>query len=389
LSTPTPPTANVRKALTEEIALCLSGGGYRAMLFHVGALLRLNDDALLKKLGQVSSVSGGSITAAVLAYHWEELDFDPAGKARRLDLVVNGICKFARVRVDAGAIIKGILLPGTVSDRVIAAYNEHLFHGATLEALPVAGAGAPCFTINATNVQTGDLWRFHRDYMEDYQVGRASNPTNSQAEAVAASSAFPPVLSPVTLKPKQPVLRVNDEKLNYPPFTTEVVLSDGGVYDNLGLEVPWKRSKTILVSDGGLKMGPEEKPAHNWASHAVRVMDIIDNQVRSLRKRWLIDAYERGEHTGTYWGIRSDYARYPAQGGNAGADPLGRAGRNPMPLAEIHTRLDALDDLTQQKLINWGFAICDAALLSHWTPDLQQRYGAVNPAQKFPFDVGY
>jgi NTE family protein len=48
------------------IALCLSGGGYRAMLFHVGALLRLNELGLLLSLDRVSSVSGGSITAALL-----------------------------------------------------------------------------------------------------------------------------------------------------------------------------------------------------------------------------------------------------------------------------------------------------------------------------------
>jgi NTE family protein len=46
------------------IALCLSGGGYRAILFHVGALWRLNELGYLPKLDRVSSVSGGSITAA-------------------------------------------------------------------------------------------------------------------------------------------------------------------------------------------------------------------------------------------------------------------------------------------------------------------------------------
>src|SRR5437867_2725601 len=57
----------------EGIALCLSGGGYRAMLFHVGALWRLNDLGYLPKLNRVSSVSGGSITAGVLAMNWTAL----------------------------------------------------------------------------------------------------------------------------------------------------------------------------------------------------------------------------------------------------------------------------------------------------------------------------
>jgi NTE family protein len=46
------------------IALCLSGGGYRAMLFHLGALWRLNELGYLAKLARVSSVSGGSIEEA-------------------------------------------------------------------------------------------------------------------------------------------------------------------------------------------------------------------------------------------------------------------------------------------------------------------------------------
>ena len=45
------------------VALCLSGGGYRAMLFHLGAIWRLNELGRLPTLDRVSSVSGGSITA--------------------------------------------------------------------------------------------------------------------------------------------------------------------------------------------------------------------------------------------------------------------------------------------------------------------------------------
>jgi NTE family protein len=44
------------------IALCLSGGGFRAMLFHLGTLWRLNEFGYLPKLKLISSVSGGSIT---------------------------------------------------------------------------------------------------------------------------------------------------------------------------------------------------------------------------------------------------------------------------------------------------------------------------------------
>src|SRR6476469_6283539 len=57
------------------IGLCLSGGGYRAMLFHAGSLWRLNEAGLLPQLNCASSVSGGSITAAALAARWGDLAF--------------------------------------------------------------------------------------------------------------------------------------------------------------------------------------------------------------------------------------------------------------------------------------------------------------------------
>jgi hypothetical protein len=48
----------------QGMALCLSGGGYRAMVFHLGSLWRLNEAGLLKKLSRISSVSGGSRRAS-------------------------------------------------------------------------------------------------------------------------------------------------------------------------------------------------------------------------------------------------------------------------------------------------------------------------------------
>ena len=66
-----------------EAALCLSGGGYRAMLFHVGALWRLNEAGYLPRLDRISSVSGGSITAGVLGATWDARA-STRGVARRL-----------------------------------------------------------------------------------------------------------------------------------------------------------------------------------------------------------------------------------------------------------------------------------------------------------------
>jgi NTE family protein len=113
----------------EGIGLALSGGGYRAMVFHVGALIRLNEVALLRKIKRISSVSGGSITAGVLGTSWNYLKFT-GDVASNFEIVVERGREMADVTVDAGAIIGGILLPGSISDRVAKAYDETLFKGA-------------------------------------------------------------------------------------------------------------------------------------------------------------------------------------------------------------------------------------------------------------------
>src|ERR1700676_1134657 len=80
----------------EGIGLALSGGGYRAMVFHVGALIRLNEVALLRKVKRISSVSGGSITAGVLGTSWKDLKFT-GDVATNFEIVVERIREMADV----------------------------------------------------------------------------------------------------------------------------------------------------------------------------------------------------------------------------------------------------------------------------------------------------
>jgi NTE family protein len=343
------------------MALCLSGGGYRAMVFHIGVLWRLYETGLLGGIRRISSVSGGSITAGVLGMKWRELSFQPANLRNDfVPKVVDPIRALAGETIDAESIVGGLLF-GRVSEHIASAYDLHLFHGATLQALP----DAPRFVINATNVQSGALWRFMKPYMRDYRVGKVANPTVPLAQAVAASSAFPPALSPCQLRLKSSDFEPNSGMdLQRPPFTTRVILTDGGVYDNLGLETAWKRYQTILISDAGGKTQAEEEPKADWARHAYRVLDLVDNQVRSLRKRQAIDSFKSGARKGAYWGIRTNIADYKLA--NALPCPFERT----IQLAETPTRLKRLDDATQERLVNWGYAVCDAALRAHLDPGL-------------------
>lgn len=361
--------------MEDGIALCLSGGGYRAMLFHLGSLWRLNELGYLPRLDRVSSVSGGSITAGVLGLRWKDLRFgtDGVGAAFQ-DLVVDPIRGLAHTTVDQESILEGLFSRSTIGEEVAQRYSEHLFGDATLQDLP----DRPRFVINATNVQSRSLFRFSKPYIWDYRVGRIDNPVVPLATAVAASSAFPPVLSPVRLEFQESdwVAGSGDEAAAQgAEFKTEVLLTDGGVYDNLGLETAWKSHKMVLVSDGGGETPLEARPKSDWARHSLRVIQLIDSQVRALRKRQLIGSYVSKEKDGAYWGIRTNIADYGLP--DAMKAPL----ETTYQLASLPTRLEKVPDEMQERVINWGYAVCDAAMRAHVDASLRAPL-------RFPYSRG-
>jgi NTE family protein len=368
-----------QKQVQPGMALCLSGGGYRAMIFHLGAIWRLNEAGLLRKLKRISSVSGGSITSGMLGLKWKKLTFDAKDVAANLmDEVITPVLNLASHTLDVFSIVEGILSPfKSISEEVADGYRSHLFGHATLQDLPSDNEG-PRFVINSTNIQTKSLWRFSKPFMGDWRVGLIKNPKLDLAVAVGASSAFPPVLSPVELKLHQEDFDPATTKatqLFKPPFTTDVILADGGVYDNLGLETAWKNYQTILVSDGGNITPEEPQPHKDWARHSYRILMLLYSQVGSLRKRWVIGSFENKLRFGTYWGITTNIKNYGL------ADSLPCPFDHTTALAGTPTRLAAVGDVLKQRLVNWGYAVCDAALRKHVDTKIA-------PPKGFPYPVG-
>jgi NTE family protein len=357
----------------DGIALCLSGGGYRAMLFHLGALWRINEMGLLPRLARISSVSAGSIVAGLLGLKWHALRFDAAGVGAAFEAeVVAPVRALASRTIDLPAILLGMILPGGASARIAAVYRRHVFGRATLQALP----DAPRFVINATDLQSGVLWRFMKPYSRDYRVGEIRDSTVLLARAVAASSAFPPFLSPARFTFREAdYTRDSGEDLQHAPYTTRVVLTDGGVYDNLGLETAWKKFRTVLVSDAAGTAQPRPRLSGNWISQSIRVEELIHSEVAALRKRQLIASYRSNERQGAYWGIGSDLANYALP--DALPCPLDRTSQ----LAQVPTRFKRLDADVQERLIDWGYGVCDAALRKHFQPALPRTTA-------FPFQRG-
>lgn len=197
--------------------------------------------------------------------------------------------------------------------------------------------------------------------MADYKLGEIQNPDLPVARVVAASSAFPPILSPVKLKLDPNSWKKLDGAYLYErqELRDLLLLTDGGVYDNMGLEAIWDRCETVLVSDAGAPLDMQLEPHTDWTRQTMRVLDIVIEQTRALRKRKLIDDFSATVRKGTYWGIKTNIGDYQLPTAFAADTPRTQS------LQEIRTRLDRFTEEEQGNLINWGYALADAAMRKH------------------------
>src|SRR5436309_15328587 len=107
------PSDTPERGPEEGVALCLSGCGYRAMLFHLGALWRINELALLPRLARISSVSTVSIVAGLLGLKWQALRFDAAGVGAAVDAEIDDPVRPVATRtIDLPPVGLRVLLPG-------------------------------------------------------------------------------------------------------------------------------------------------------------------------------------------------------------------------------------------------------------------------------------
>lgn len=343
------------------VGLALSGGGFRATLFHLGSLWRLNELGYLPKLDRVSSVSGGSITAGLLAVRWGQLQWADGIATNFVAMIADPLRAFCARSIDGPAIGEGALLPWKrISDVVQGEYAAHLLGKGTLQDL----LDRPRFVFDTTNFATGVSFRFSKPYAGDYRIGLLPNPTFPVALAVTASSAFPPFLSPVIVEPDPAAFQRTKgaDLFDQEAYRRRLVLTDGGVYDNLGLETVWNRYQTILVSDAGAPFSPAPDPATDWTRQSLRAMDVATNQARALRKRALIADYQAKTRMGSYWGIMTEIAEYQLP------DALPVSLESTTYLSTLRTRLNPFSEEEQGRLINGGYALCDAAMRKHVIP---------------------
>lgn len=368
-------------------ALCLSGGGYRAALFHLGALRRLNEVGLLSRIDTITSVSGGSIIAAQLATHRRELGGDwpqPGARVPRWDEGVSEPMRaFAGTDIRTGAALRR-------------AHPRHwLNRNAPVEGLANRYAAGPApgklsdlpahprFVFCATNMQFRSQWVFDtgRRIIGDDQAGFSQMTDDwTLARAVAASSCVPGAFSPMLVTGDPSAFEGGSyEEDDRDAIVARTEIADGGLYDNLGLEPVWRDHSVVLVSDASPSFKAEPDIGAVWS--VLRSVVTLLEQATDVRKRWLVANLIAGELAGAYWGIGSFPSSYdfdPA----AYEPPLTPYSSELIRhvLSQVRIDLDVFSDGEIAALENHGYLMAEIAVRRH----LPQFYGSQASAPAVP-----
>ncbi|MCB9808709.1 ThiF family adenylyltransferase [Candidatus Peribacteria bacterium] len=212
-------TQVTEEAPPKNVGLALSGGGSRAIAFHLGCLRALHERGILPQLSVVSAVSGGSVIAAMYAYSQDDFgEFE----RRVVNLLKRGL---------QNSILARTVLPHhwlrRVSHKVGAldqALRDMLFSEKTLdderrEEIDVV--------LNACDLRTGTVFRFGSKESGCWRYGSVSEKIPI-ATAVAASAAYPLLLAPTER-------HFEFTRKDGTTHSDHVILTDGGIFDNLGV----------------------------------------------------------------------------------------------------------------------------------------------------------
>ncbi|HVI60419.1 MAG TPA: patatin-like phospholipase family protein [Luteimonas sp.] len=342
------------------LALCLSGGGYRAALFHLGALLRLHQTGLLHEAELISAVSGGSILSGWLATRYLATrqsaaeSFDQwCGRINFTAVVVESFRTFVSRDIRTWPVLRTLpynwLWPSHRVRLLERAYAKQ-FGSVAIPDLP----DRPAFVFCATDLTFGVNWIFSKRRVGDYMAGYLRQPGRIPlSEAVAASSSFPPVFGPVRFDRPGGFSRGKYSGRDADRLRSHIDLSDGGVYDNLAMEPSLRNYSTVLISDAGAPFGFQTR---RWYfRRLLRYTEVIGNQARSLRKRIYYTFRSHGGFDGTLWGLTGPFVPKPSgYAPDLVEDTIGR----------IRTDLDRFLEAEFDILVNHGYFTCNDALVA-------------------------
>ena len=284
----------------KNIGIALSGGGIRAMVFHLGFFKWLAKQSLFEQVRLVSSVSGASLCIGMIYAH-NNLEWPTS--EQYLTKVLPSIEKALLYDLQLSAIRKLIISPRFWNKKVniIAKALEQKWgvHG-KLSSL----TGDPKWHINCTTFETGKRFVFSRERMGDYSIGHVEKPSIPLSEVMAASSGFPIFIGPYVLEPREYSWTPPEHlgKNGMLSSCKRLHLWDGGVYDNFGLESVFKPDNCgtlteginyIIVSNASPSIGLQFRRIGPSLKNTKRLLDISMDQVAALRSRSVMDYIKR------------------------------------------------------------------------------------------------
>jgi NTE family protein len=217
----------------------------------------------------------------------------------------------------------------------------------------------PRFVFCATDMVFGVNWVFERERVGDYEAGYSEPGDLTVADAIAASSSFPPIFQPVPIGGRVQLTKVGafPRGTQRDRYLKRLSLTDGGVYDNMGLEPVWHSHGVVLVSDGGAVFPFQSN--RTPLRRLLRYSGILGNQAGRLRRRWLISRFNEHALYGAYWSISSLVDNY-----DAGAEGYTRGLVRDV-ICKIRTDMDAFSSAEAKILENHGFLLADIATRTH------------------------
>ena len=340
------------------IGLALSGGGFRATLYHLGVIRYLRDNGTLPFIDDIAAVSGGSILAAHLVLNWDRYTGSDAEFAEAAGEIVRFVQHDVRNRIvrrlpllfplRAAARLTGWHAPQLSPNALLEGiYRQFLYGDRRLFEFPEK----PALHILATNVSDGVMAVFNREglHLQKRERGEAdpfrhvAGQTASVAKVVSASSAFPGFFPPVEIS-------AHDLGVHEGQFPTES-FTDGGVYDNLGTRAfawlarhrsePYDR---VLVSDAGKPFQILGNAPLGFIAQSIRATDILWDRV------WQLERENFGDQNGFYF-LPVTHVVDPHEDPRA-IHPVVQA-----EVSSVRTDLDRFSDLEVNALVAHGYEV--------------------------------
>lgn len=320
-----------------SMGLALSGGGSRAIAFHLGTLRALEDLGLLDDVKVISGVSGGAVTTGLVGYSQDPFASIDAltVKTLRRGLLKPSLLKLLnpkrlvpalfnwffvavpslflfliRLSLNQGAGLMPERMRGCRKyiDRLQWPFSRrcsrtHALADAVADIVGDGTCAAPTrqnkdVVLNACELRTGTAFRVSNERFGSWRFGYAPASDLRLAEAVTASAAYPPLVPPYDWKH---VFQRNGESRQ-----ERVIVTDGGVFENLGVSVmePGRDTKVsgisyspevIITSDAGVGQFSGGDLPSTWPERMVQAVNSIMRKVNDATKKRLHDCARRGE----------------------------------------------------------------------------------------------